>query len=36
MRVNVFDYIPLTFHIQNGKKDPEYQKFLEYYNKRQE
>ena len=25
---NVFDYLPLTFHIQNGLQDPEYRRFL--------
>jgi hypothetical protein len=24
----------LTFHIKKGLKDPEYKKFLNYYNKR--
>ena len=29
-----FDYIPLTFHIKNGINDPEWKKFLIYYNTR--
>lgn len=29
-----FNYIPLTFHIQNGQKDKEYEKFYEYFKKR--
>ncbi|CAD8123980.1 unnamed protein product [Paramecium sonneborni] len=29
-------YIPRTFHIQQGITDPEYIKFIDYYNKRQE
>lgn len=32
MNKNPFEYLPLTFHIQNGKSDPEYKKFLEYWN----
>ena len=28
---DVFDYLPLTFHIQNGLEDPEYLKFLNYF-----
>ena len=28
---NVFNYLPLTFHIQTGTKDPEWKKFLELY-----
>jgi len=30
---NVFDYLPLTFHIQEGINDPEYKKFLQSFNK---
>ena len=33
MKLDPFDYIPLTFHIQHYFKDPEYEKFLEHYNK---
>lgn len=25
---NIFDIVPLTFHIQNGVKDPQYKLFL--------
>ena len=32
--LNPFNYIPLTFHIQKGTEDPEFKKFLEYFNKR--
>lgn len=28
---NVFEYLPLTFHIQDGLSDPEYIKFEEHY-----
>lgn len=28
---NVFEYLPLTFHIQDGLSDPEYLKFEEHY-----
>ena len=31
---NVFDYLPLTFHIRKGIKDPEYTRFVEYYKRR--
>ena len=30
---NVFEYLPLTFHIQDGLSDPEYLKFEEHYYK---
>ena len=30
----VFDYLPLTFHIKEGLEDPVYYKFLKYYYKR--
>ena len=26
--LNVFDYLPVTFHIENGHRDPEYLRFL--------
>lgn len=29
---DLFSYIPLTFHIKNGFKDPEYKNFTRYYN----
>ncbi len=32
---NVYHYIPLTFHIKKGMKDPEYTKFVDYYKRRQ-
>ena len=35
IKENPFDYLPLTFHIQNGTEDKEYAKFLEYYNLRE-
>eukprot|EP00825_Cyclidium_porcatum_P004922 TRINITY_DN12344_c0_g1_i2.p1 TRINITY_DN12344_c0_g1~~TRINITY_DN12344_c0_g1_i2.p1 ORF type:complete len:432 (-),score=62.32 TRINITY_DN12344_c0_g1_i2:165-1460(-) len=28
---NVFDYLPLTFHIQNGLEDPQFGEFLIYF-----
>lgn len=31
---DVFEYLPLTFHIKNGFNDPEYKKFVHYYDKR--
>ncbi len=34
--MNVFDYLPLTFHISKGVDDVEYQKFLKYYTQYQE
>lgn len=33
---NVFDHLPVTFHIQNGLKDNEYKNFLDFYNKKNE
>jgi hypothetical protein len=30
----VFDYLPLTFHINNGMEDKIYFEFLRYYHKR--
>jgi hypothetical protein len=29
--LNPFDYLPLTFHIQNGSSDPEYVLFKDVY-----
>lgn len=29
-----FDYMPVTFHIQNGSQDKEYAKLVAYYYKR--
>jgi hypothetical protein len=28
---DVFNYLPLTFHIREGEADPEYAKFLHFY-----
>ena len=28
---DVFDSLPVTFHIKNGLEDPEFKKFKEYY-----
>lgn len=33
---NVFDYLPLTFHISKGVDDPEYAKFFKHYTQLQE
>lgn len=30
---NVFEYLPLTFHIRDGLSDPEYSKFEDHYYK---
>ena len=35
LKNNVFNYLPLTFHIQTGLEDPEFQKFLEVYERRE-
>ena len=31
---DLFNYMPLTFHIRNGFKDTEYQRFVNYYERR--
>lgn len=31
---DVFNYLPLTFHIKNGLEDQSYFQFLKYYYKR--
>lgn len=31
MNKDVFESLPLTFHIEQGTEDPEYFKFLKYY-----
>lgn len=31
----VFDTLPLTFHIKQGQSDPEYYRFEEYYKQEQ-
>lgn len=28
---NIFDYLPITFHISKGIDDPEYEKFLNLF-----
>lgn len=33
---NVFDNLPVTFHIKNGLKDPEFVKFKALYEKLEE
>ena len=30
---NVFDNLPVTFHIKNGTDDPEFPRFKRYYEK---
>lgn len=30
----MFHYLPLTFHIRKGIKDPEYLRFVDYYKRR--
>lgn len=32
----MFQYLPLTFHIQHGLEDKEYKNFLNYYKKREQ
>lgn len=34
MHDNVFNYLPLTFHIRNGTNDIQYKRFQMYYKKR--
>jgi len=31
--LNVFDFLPLTFHLKQGESDPEFEKFLEEFEK---
>jgi Tubulin-tyrosine ligase family len=33
LRRDVFDYLPVTFHLQAGQKDDQYPRFLEYYSR---
>jgi tubulin---tyrosine ligase len=33
---NVFDNLPVTFHIKNGENDPEFTRFKTYYDKAEE
>ena len=35
IKVNPFEYIPLTFHVQDGVEDPQWNAFLEYYKSRE-
>jgi len=28
---DIFDIVPLTFHIENGKKDDQYLRFIDYF-----
>lgn len=32
--IEVFDIVPVTFHITNGEQDPNFLEFVEYYNQR--
>lgn len=32
----VFKYLPVTFHIKDGLADPEFQKFMEYYQEQED
>jgi hypothetical protein len=32
----VFDNLPVTFHVKDGLDDPEYHRFKEYYEKTEE
>jgi hypothetical protein len=36
MGQNVFDNLPVTFHIKNGLEDPEFAKFKAYYDQEEE
>ncbi len=31
---NAFNYLPLTFHIKEGVKDPQYKRFVHYFKRR--
>lgn len=33
MKEDVFENLPVTFHIQYGLADPEFTNFINYYNK---
>ena len=33
---NVFDSLPVTFHVKNGLQDPEFTRFKAYYDKADE
>jgi tubulin--tyrosine ligase len=34
MKLDVFHFLPLTFHIKDGQEDPKYFEFLKYYHRR--
>ena len=34
LNLNIFDYLPLTFHIREGMEDKKYFEFIRYYHKR--
>ena len=34
-KLNYSDFLPITFHIQNGICDPEYMSFVQYFNENQ-
>lgn len=36
MQMNIFDALPLTFHIVKGVDDPEYKLFFNYYSQLEE
>ena len=36
MNENVWDNLPVTFHIKNGVHDPEFKKFKDHYEKVEE
>ena len=36
MDQDIFDVVPLTFHVKNGLEDPEFAKFKQYYFKCEE
>jgi len=36
MDQDVFDNLPVTFHVKNGLEDPEFAKFKQYYFKTEE
>ena len=36
MEQDLFNVVPLTFHVKNGLQDPEFTKFKQYYVKCEE
>ena len=36
LELNLFDFVPLTFHIKMGEKDPQFLKFVEEFNSNSE